>query len=102
LRLLLDTNAQLWWLSDDGRLGASIRAPIDDPGNDVLVSVVSLREIAAIIEQEGLMLMGLPRHYRDPFDYLPMAHATVENPALASGNRPVTGYPIRMAGCARG
>ncbi len=44
MRLLLDTHALLWWLADDDRLGPRARALIEDPGNDVLVSVASLWE----------------------------------------------------------
>ena len=45
MRLLLDTHALLWWLADDDQLGSQARELIEDPGNDVLVSVVSLWEI---------------------------------------------------------
>ncbi len=40
MKLLLDTHALLWWLSDDRRLGQGPRTLIADPGNDILVSVV--------------------------------------------------------------
>ena len=45
MKLLLDTHALLWWLSDDDRIGPQARALIADPGNDILVSVVSFWEI---------------------------------------------------------
>ena len=44
MRLLLDTHALLWWLADDDRLGPRARGLIEDPGNDVFVSVASLWE----------------------------------------------------------
>ena len=31
MKLLLDTHALLWWLSDDSRLEAQARALIEDP-----------------------------------------------------------------------
>ena len=46
MRLLLDTHALLWWLAGDLRLPVAARAAIDAPGADVLVSAVSLFEIA--------------------------------------------------------
>lgn len=46
MRLLLDTHALLWWLNDDRKLGNRARGLIGDPENDILVSVVSLWEIA--------------------------------------------------------
>lgn len=35
MKLPLGTNALLWWLSDDARLGQQARAEIEDPGNAV-------------------------------------------------------------------
>ena len=46
MRLLLDTNVLLWWLSDDRKLPKGARETIANPGNDVLVSSVSVWEIA--------------------------------------------------------
>jgi PIN domain nuclease of toxin-antitoxin system len=116
-------------LSDDRRLGARARTLIEDPGNDVLVSAVSLWEIAVevrvgkleadvgeiadVIEREGLTLLGLdtthllalvglPKHHRDPFDHLLMAQAIVEDADFVSGDRYVAGYPVRVIGCADG
>ena len=40
-RLLLDTHAFLWWVSEVSRLTAGARAAIADPRNDVFVSAVS-------------------------------------------------------------
>lgn len=42
--LLLDTNAFIWWVSDDGRLGRKSRADIANPANDVYISNLSLFE----------------------------------------------------------
>ena len=70
MRLLLDTHALLWWLSDDNRLGVRARALIEYPGNDVLVNVVSLWEIADAADflvtvgkrdLLGLRVYGAPR-----------------------------------------
>jgi hypothetical protein len=46
MKFLLDTHALLWWLADDSQLGRQARELVADPGNDVLVSMVSLWEIA--------------------------------------------------------
>jgi len=45
VRLLLDTHALLWWLAGDDRLGLRARTLIEDPGNDIIVSVASFWEI---------------------------------------------------------
>ena len=44
--LLLDTHVLLWWLADSRRLRASWRAAIGDPATRVLVSAVSVWEMA--------------------------------------------------------
>jgi PIN domain nuclease of toxin-antitoxin system len=119
MRLLLDTHALLWWLGDDDRLGPRARRLIEDPGNDVLVSVVSLWEIAVkvrigklqadlkeitdAVRQEGftvldiatthlLTLVGLPTHHRDPFDHLLIAQAITENAVFVSDDRNARHY----------
>jgi PIN domain nuclease of toxin-antitoxin system len=46
MKFLLDTHALLWWLADDSQLGRQARELVEDPANDVLVSVVALWEIA--------------------------------------------------------
>ncbi|WP_264986369.1 type II toxin-antitoxin system VapC family toxin, partial [Komagataeibacter swingsii] len=46
MKVLLDTHALLWWLSDSNRLGENAREIIADPAHDILVSIVSLWEIA--------------------------------------------------------
>ncbi len=45
MKLLLDTNALLWWFSDDPTLPARIEALLDDPANTVFVSAASAWEI---------------------------------------------------------
>lgn len=44
LILLLDTNAFIWWVSDDIRLGPKSRADIAKPTNDVYISNLSMFE----------------------------------------------------------
>jgi PIN domain nuclease of toxin-antitoxin system len=126
VRLLLDTHALLWWLADDDRLGPQVRNLIEDPGNDVLVSVVSLWEtvvkvrvgqleadIKAIVDAvqgEGFVLLGiaaahlltlegLPMHRRDPFDRLLISQAIAENATFISEGRNTPRYPVRFIAC---
>lgn len=49
MRLLLDTHALLWWLSDDPALSAPARKLIARANNTVLVSAASAWEIATKI-----------------------------------------------------
>jgi PIN domain nuclease of toxin-antitoxin system len=127
VKLLLDTHALIWWLSDDDRIGVQARALIADPANDVLVSVVSLWEIvvkvrvgkleADIREIEGAcnrsgfisidvrpdhlrVLATLPMHHRDPFDHLLIAQAMAEDAAFVTDDRHAARYPVRAVSCA--
>ncbi len=45
MRLLLDTNAFIWWRDESPRLSPRVREQISDPENDIAVSVTSLWEI---------------------------------------------------------
>lgn len=45
MKVLLDTNALIWWLSDDPRLGQRAKQAIAAQDTELLVSVVSLWEI---------------------------------------------------------
>ena len=123
MKLLLDTHALLWWLSDDRRLGQDPRILIADPGNDILVSVVSLWEIVVklrvgkleadigaierAIVRDGFqrlaikpahlaVLATLPLHHRDPFDHLLIAQALDEDALLVSDDQNMPLYPMRL------
>lgn len=124
MKVLLDTSALIWWLSDSPRLQTEARAMISDPGNEILVSVVSLWEIAIKVrigklqaqieeienqvEREGFRrlaiqlahlrtLMSLPQHDRDPFDHLLIAQAIDEDAVFLTSDRQATRYPVRMS-----
>ncbi len=120
MRILLDTHALLWWLSDDPRLPTAWRATLADPSNDVGVSAVSAAEIAlkaslgkleappnlvGAIEESGLTGLGfrlehaealrrLPWHHRDPFDRLLIAQAQIEQLTVATVDRNFLAYDV--------
>jgi len=48
--ILLDTNAFIWWVSDDNRLGAKSRGLIASPSNKVYVSNLSMFECSIKIK----------------------------------------------------
>ena len=126
MRLLLDTQALLRMPSDDKRLGPKAHATIMDSGNEVMVSVASLWEIAikvqvgklaadvpgiaAALRQNDAALLGisvthlvtltsLPRHHKDPFDHLLIAQAIAENATLISEDRWMPSYPAPVVSC---
>jgi PIN domain nuclease of toxin-antitoxin system len=59
MRLLLDTHAWLWWITDDPSLSAAARAAIGDETNDIFVSAASAWEIAT--KHRLGKLEGLPQ-----------------------------------------
>ena len=100
------------------------RALIADPGNDVLVSVASLREIVgklradigaieravvrdgfeqlAITRAHLAVLTNLPLHHRDPFDQLLIAQALDEGALLVSVDQNMPLCPVRLMSCSEG
>ena len=126
MNFLLDTHALLWWLADDKRLGAHARTLIEDPANKIVVSMVSLWEIAVkvrigkldadvgdiadAVETGGFVLIsverahlkilaGLPTHHRDPFDHLLIAQAIDQNSTFISDDRHAKHYPVPIIAC---
>ena len=101
MRLLLDAHALLWWLADDPSLDRHARDLIADPANEVIVSAVTVWEIAikraigklsapdglaAVLERSGFIEApvtaadaeragGLEAIHRDPFDRMLVAQA---------------------------
>ncbi|MBT3374115.1 MAG: type II toxin-antitoxin system VapC family toxin [Lentisphaerae bacterium] len=59
MRVLLDTCALVWATRDAARLSPEARALIETPGNDFVVSSISLWEIALKVKR-GKLALGLP------------------------------------------
>lgn len=121
-RLLLDTHAFLWWLSDDSSLGADARQMIGEPRNQVLVSAASIWEISikqakgmleapedleALVEDEGFTKLPislfhgqqagkLPEIHRDPFDRMLIAQAQAEGLELVTADGIIPQYGVRV------
>jgi PIN domain nuclease of toxin-antitoxin system len=122
MKLLLDTHAFLWWLSDPKLLATPAAAAIADPQNQVLISVAVLWEIAikrAIgkliapidfgqdVARAGFSLLPievshvekteqLAVHHRDPFDRMLIAQAMVEGATIISRDPAFSAYPVAL------
>jgi PIN domain nuclease of toxin-antitoxin system len=120
MRLLLDTNALLWWRDASPRLPGRVRDQIGDPENEIVVSIVSFWEIAikrglgklrflddfeVVMAEEEFDLLtinythlrsldGLPRHHRDPFDRLLIAQSIAENLPVATDDKAFARYSV--------
>ena len=105
MRLLLDTHALLWAVSDPGKLSKTASSALKEPANEVAISAVSSWEIAikqslgklglplpaetwlpkvaaatgfdliSVTPVEALRTRALPWHHKDPFDRLLIAQA---------------------------
>jgi PIN domain nuclease of toxin-antitoxin system len=125
LRLLLDTHALLWWLSDDSALPLLARKNIGSRSHTIYVSAASAWEIAtkfrigklpqgaelasrfdSILASEsfeslpistahGVRAGLLPGPHRDPFDRMLIAQAHSEGLTLVSNDKIFDEYKLR-------
>lgn len=114
MKLLLDTHALVWWLTDDRKLSTRVRKAIADADCEVYVSAVTAFELATKVRLGKLdaareiaqryeemitasLFVALPvsqRHalaagrmageHRDPFDRLLASQAHIEGLPLAT------------------
>jgi PIN domain nuclease of toxin-antitoxin system len=120
VRLLLDTQSLLALLSSDYRLSGAARMAMERPDARLIVSAVSVWEIATkraigklrapddvieLTERAGAELLAiaarhahasgaLPLHHRDPFDRLLIAQAQLERCAIVSGDGAFAAYEV--------
>jgi PIN domain nuclease of toxin-antitoxin system len=117
MKLLVDTQAIIWWLGADVRLSNTARAAIEHAGHDAVVSSASVWE-ASIKQAAGRMrgpdLLGaitaaglpflnidehhaklageLPQIHRDPFDRMLVAQALIERLAIVTADAQIPRY----------
>jgi PIN domain nuclease of toxin-antitoxin system len=122
VRLLLDTNAFLWWREDSPRLPSRVADQIRDPGNDIVISIASWWEIAIkcglgklefvedfaevmtdeefdllTVTYDHLRVLGdLPQHHRDPFDRLLIAQSLAERIPIITSDRAFAAYSVEI------
>lgn len=120
-RLLLDTHAFLWWLSDDPALSTAARDTICDGRNEIHVSAASVWEIVIkraigkleapgdldkIVEEENFIRLPvslghaeavgeLPPLHKDPFDRMLIAQALSEGLVILTADSNIPRYGVR-------
>ncbi len=122
-KVLLDTHAFLWWVTDDDRLSFTARELIGDGNNTILVSAATAWEIAIKAGLRRIELPGEPKRWfseelasnafeslsiqwtyslrtyelplihRDPFDRMLVAQALEEKIPLITCDTIVRAYP---------
>lgn len=63
MQVLLDTNAFLWWVTNDSKLSAEAKIIISNPQNDIFFSIVSAWEIVIKAQIGKLPLPETPDVY---------------------------------------
>jgi PIN domain nuclease of toxin-antitoxin system len=128
MRLLLDTNALIWLLDGNERLGRGARDAINDEGNTTFVSAVSIYEMAvkirigklaidlataiSMIEESDIDRMDIEdRHclamanivplsgHRDPFDLMLVAQAMTDGLTIISSDQALKEYRVNVMAC---
>ncbi len=126
MRLLSDTHTFIWSFSNTKKLSAIVARELQNPANEIFVSVASIWEMQIkiklgkmifkdrleniIIEQQQvnriqilpinlahtLYLENLPPHHKDPFDRLLISQAIVENMTLLSADANFANYQVNL------
>lgn len=124
MRILLDTHAFLWLVTDDPKVSAPAKAAFLENDNELLLSAVTGFEIAvkyslgklglkeppeqfiskriqanaliplAITIEHTVLLADLPFHHRDPFDRLLVAQALSDSLPILSADTLLSAYGI--------
>lgn len=124
MKYILDTHCWLWWLATPELLGDKVLAIIENPENEIVISVVTSWEIAiknsigklplpmnaekfvmsrlarcgfsslSIEHIHALRVVLLPFHHRDPFDRLLIAQSQVENIPIITADRKFVSYDV--------
>jgi PIN domain nuclease of toxin-antitoxin system len=121
VRLLIDTHVQVRLLLDQRTsIPAVVADALEDTANDVLISAVSIWEIAIkrsanklgledwwpaavkafgfaqtpVTAEHAIAVQDLPWHHKDPFDRLLVAQARVEGATLVTADRRLASYDV--------
>ncbi|MEQ1548405.1 MAG: type II toxin-antitoxin system VapC family toxin [Chakrabartia sp.] len=126
MKLLLDTNALIWTIEQNPKLGKRAQSLIERHGNDVMFSIVSIWElliktrtgklhldwqiVSAGASEAGLIQIGvdlthmealnaLPYYHGDPFDHLILAQAITEGATLVTSDQNMMHYGVPIIEC---
>lgn len=126
MRYLLDTLTFLWWVSNVEKLPSRVIETIRSPENSIYLSISSVREMQVksqigrvdlplsvldIVtrqnEENGIELLPIslahmvaltriPNYHGDPFDFLLISQALVEDLTLITRKSLIAKYPVKV------
>ena len=123
MKLLLDSHAFLWWLTEDPKLKAEARQAVADPASVVYVSAATVWELSIkaalgkldldgadlaeeieandfvelpVTARHSLAAAALPRHHEDPFDRMLIAQAQIEDLTIVTRDPAFRAYGIAL------
>ena len=126
MRVLLDTNAVLWWFAGDPKLTVTVRDLLSSDDTVVLVSAASAWEICtkvrigklstahdlcedflgfvarhqfeplAITVEHGRLAGRLPGAHKDPFDRMLAAQALIEDVPIITNDAAFMGFSVKV------
>jgi PIN domain nuclease of toxin-antitoxin system len=125
VKYLLHTLTFLWWVSDSAKLPMQVSEVIKHPDHSIYLSIASVREMQVksqmgrldlptpvldiVLQQHqenGIELLPIslahmvaltriPNYHGDPFDYLLISQAMVEDLTIITRKTILTKYPIK-------
>lgn len=121
MKYLLDTHVFLWWM-ENKRLSSKLMDLLNDPENEVYLSVVNVweiviknakgklkspKEIKEGIQSSGFLVLSvevshalevakLPDYHNDPFDRILIAQAKAEDLILITADKKIWQYNIPL------
>jgi len=126
MRVLLDTRAFIWWVTNNSQLSDAARACIADSDNNVFLSTASAWEVVIKVNIGKLVLpeppksyipsrlasnqfeslpiqmnhvlqvTALPNHHRDPFDRILIAQSQVEQMPILTADYLIVQYSVNV------
>jgi len=122
---LLDTQVFIWWMEKNPRLSNELFKLLNDPQDQIFLSVASVWEMVikkgkkklkspkdieggvkasgfSTLHIEILHVLGvekLPSYHKDPFDRILIAQAKIENLTLITSDQKIWKYNIDILKC---
>jgi PIN domain nuclease of toxin-antitoxin system len=126
MRLLIDSHAIIWWMTDDPRLSPMARKALGSSQHERFLSLASLWELSLKVAAGRLQGIGstmdnlrqasakqaieilpityehilrvesLPLHHADPFDRLLVAQALEEGLTILTADRTLSRHPVSI------